>query len=171
MQNSYYKDKTMEQTSSTENSVQNSNATQQPQVFVTNSNTTKSNLLWTVLGVVLAVAVYSLLIALAYACVRRGWFFVIMFFIGGLTTIFPVFKCKKYIDKYLLYIRNQVSGTKIAKITRIILLGLLALLLILCLFYILNKENPDSKLIAGFLLYVISGLSTSILTYKASKEK
>lgn len=161
----------MEQDISTENSVQNSNVTQQPQVFVTNNNTTKSNLLWTVLGVVLAVAVYSLLIALAYACVRRGWFFVIMFFIGGLTTIFPVFKCKKYIDKYLLYIRNQVSGTKIAKITRIILLCLLSLLLILCLFYILNKENPDSKLIAGFLLYVISGLSTSILTYKASKEK
>ena len=161
----------MKQTNSTENSGQDSNVTQQPQVYVTNNNTTKSNFLWTVLGVVLAVAVYSLLIALAYACVRRGWFFVIMFFIGGLTTIYPVFKCKKYIDQYLFYIRNQIRETKIAKITRIILLGLLALLLIVCLFYILNKENPDSKLIAGFLLYAISGLSTSILTYKASREK
>ncbi len=161
----------MEQDISTENSLQNSNVTQQPQVFVTNNNTTKSNLLWNVLGVVLAVAVYSLLIALAYACVRRGWFFVIMFFIGGLTTIYPVFKCKKYIDQYLFYIKSQIKGTKTARITRIILLGLLALLLIVCLFYILNKENPDSKLIAGFLLYALSGLSTSFLTYKASKEK
>lgn len=161
----------MEQTNSTENSVQNANVTQQPQVFVTNNNTTKSNLLWNVLGVVLAVAVYSLLIALAYACVRRGWFFVIMFFIGGLTTIYPVFKCKKYIDQYLFYIKSQIKGTKIARITRIILLGLLALLFIVCLFYILNKENPDSKLIAGFLLYALSGLLTSFLTYKASKEK
>lgn len=161
----------MEQSNSTENSVQNANVTQQPQVFVTNNNTTKSNLLWNVLGVVLAVAVYSLLIALAYACVRRGWFFVIMFFIGGLTTIYPVFKCKKYIDQYLFYIKSQIMGTKIARITRIILLGLLALLFIVCLFYILNKENPDSKLIAGFLLYALSGLLTSFLTYKASKEK
>ena len=161
----------MEQNNSTESCMQESNVAQQSRVFVTNNNTTKTNLLWTVLGVVLAIAVYSLLIALAYACVHRGWFFVIMFFIGGVTTIYPVFKCRKYIDKYLLYIRHQLSGTKIAKILRIILLGLLALLLILSLFYILNKENPDSKLIAGFLLYAISGLSTSILTYKASKEK
>ena len=161
----------MGQNNSTESCMQESNVAQQSHVFVTNNNTTNSNLLWTVLGVVLAIAVYSLLLALAYACVRRGWFFVIMFFIGGLTTIYPVFKCKKYIDQYLFYIKSQIKGTKIARITRIILLGLLALLLIVCLFYILNKENPDSKLIAGFLLYAISGLSTSILTYKASKEK
>ena len=161
----------MEQNISTENRVQDSNIAQQPQVFVTNNNTTKSNLLWTVLGWILAIAVYSLLITLVYACIHRGWFFVIMFFIGGLTPIYFVFKWKNFISQYICYVKNTVKGEKLRKITRMLLLGLLALLLILCLFYILNKENPDSKLIAGFLLYAISGLSTSILTYKASKEK
>ncbi len=80
----------MEQTNIIENIEQNSNAIERPQVFVTNNNTTKSNLLWTVLGTILGISAYSLLIAIAYACVRRGWFFIIMFLIGGLT---PYISC------------------------------------------------------------------------------
>lgn len=155
----------MEQNNVSQSEVAAPDTQQQPQVFITNN--TKLNLLSTVLGFVLIIAASVFLLVFIYQCVTREWYFLLMFILGMVTFVYPMYRLKEHISQLLSFAtkyvkRSWIKGT-------IWLIG--AALFFLSLNYICDVDNYDSKLIAGLLLYFLGGYLSSVLTYKVYKRK
>lgn len=150
------------------------NEISQSEVSVPNTTTKieikqSNNPFWMLLTVVLVAAIYIFLLIWAYICIPRYWYFVTMVFVGGLTPLYPMYKFKEVITKSVNYIGKGISVEKVRRYIKISLNALLLFLLLICIFSIFNEKNPDSKLYAGILLYLLSGLFTSLLTYNINK--
>lgn len=137
---------------------------QQPQIFITNNT---KNLLLNVLGGLLGALIYFLSMAYIFICVKRGWCFLLMFIIGMVTFVWPVYRLKEKIGLFLSFAIKYVKRTWVKWIIGFIGVALFSLSLV----YIPDKDNYDSKLIAGILLYLLGGYISSVLTYKVYKVK